>query len=447
MIRVRTLVLLLAVVCGPVAAQEPRPFPPPAAEKTVTLEARWVTVPVGYCDRYLPAGTGSVLTEKEVVAFVTDLASVLIKDVQVAPLMSVPSGREASVQVNDTRFFVTGLTAQMAGGTPVLVPHNQPIDIGPVVKVRPTVSTDGQSVKLDISGRRSVVEKVEAVPLVSQIRPAAGNTPPVSFTRYLDAPTISAKEVSRKLTVPVGGTAVVRGWREPAPELEPQMVMNAVPYLNRLFKTVSNKPAEVEVVLLVTAREVAAAKEVAAAPPEVIQAAAVEPAPPRVLVSALVMDVPAGFAAAAGLVDGEKGDTQAVLTVREERMLTALIRAAKADGKADVLSRPQIQVLDRQTGYIQVREESGPGMKAEIAPAVADDGRSVTLRVRFERTAAVPGPNRAAVALKATETATVPFARTVVLNFTSGRLGDGSGKDTLLILTPHLVRATGEAQR
>ena len=49
--------------------------------------------------------------------------------------------------------------------------------------------------------------------------------------------------------------------------------------------------------------------------------------------------------------------------------------------------------------------------------------------------------------IKATETAAVPVDRTVVLNFTSGRLADGSGTDTLLILTPHLVRAPGGAQR
>jgi hypothetical protein len=44
-----------------------------------------------------------------------------------------------------------------------------------------------------------------------------------------------------------------------------------------------------------------------------------------------------------------------------------------------------------------------------------------------------------AVTVKANETATVPFDRTVVLNFTSGRLADGSGTDTLLILRPHLL--------
>ena len=84
----------------------------------------------------------------------------------------------------------------------------------------------GTSVKLDVRARRSVVEKVEMIPLVTQIQPVpeAGRkpAPPVPFTQYLQAPTISVREVSKKLTVPVGGTAVVRGWHEPAPEREPE---------------------------------------------------------------------------------------------------------------------------------------------------------------------------------------------------------------------------------
>ena len=96
MIRLRTCALLVAVVCGPAAAQEPRPFPPPAAERMVTLEARWLAMPVGFCDRHLPAGAGSVLTEKEFIAFAADWTGAPITDAQVAPLMSVPSGREAS---------------------------------------------------------------------------------------------------------------------------------------------------------------------------------------------------------------------------------------------------------------------------------------------------------------------------------------------------------------
>src|SRR4051794_4651011 len=145
MIRLRTCALFLMVACGPVAAQEPRPFPKPAGEPMVTLEARWLTMPVGFCDSHLPAGAGAGLPDNELLKFVADWTGAPITDAQVAPLMSVPSGREASVQINDTRLFVTSLKACVVGGTPVLVPQNQPVELGPVVTVRPTVSADGKA--------------------------------------------------------------------------------------------------------------------------------------------------------------------------------------------------------------------------------------------------------------------------------------------------------------
>jgi hypothetical protein len=454
MIRVRTLALLVSAVCGLASAQEPRPFPPSAAEKTVTLEARWVTVPVGFCDRHLPASGGSILNEKEFTAFAVAWTDTPKPDVQVAPLMHVPSGQEGTVQIGDTRLFVTGLKAHVVNGTGVLVPQNEPIELGPVVKVRPTASADGKGVKLDVTGRRSVVEKVEMIPLVSQIQPVpeAGRkpAPPVPFTQYVQAPTIRTQEVSKKLTVPVGGTAVIRGWHEPVPEREPEAVTNAIPYLNRVFKNVSNKPPMVEVVLLVTARDVATAPQ-SAAPPvttgEVIPAAAVEPGPRSVAVAVAVdmriLEASPAFAADLGFSDAQPSPACVFLTGREHQLSDALIRAYKLEGKLDVLSCPSVQVPDRQTGFAMVGAEGGARVESRVTPAVAEDGQSVVLRVRFKQVttggsvALANGTKAPAFNTQETETtAATPFGGTVVMRLAKSS-ADGKKTDTLIFLTPH----------
>src|SRR4051812_38864393 len=103
MIRARTLAFLLAVVCGPAAAQEPRPFPPPAGETTVNLEARWVTVPAGFCDRHLSAERTPVLGDAELRAFLAAVQADRTAAVLAAPRLVVDSGQEGTVQLGETR--------------------------------------------------------------------------------------------------------------------------------------------------------------------------------------------------------------------------------------------------------------------------------------------------------------------------------------------------------
>lgn len=110
---------------------------------------------------------------------------------------------------------------------------------------------------------------------------------------------------------------------------------------------------------------------------------AVLDAPPKqVLLTAMVIQVPESFIEASGLNIGAKpGTTVWTLSAREAHMLDHVIRAEKAKGTngIDILSRPQLQVLDNQTGYVQVgQEETGVTLRAK--PRVAPDG-GVLLRV------------------------------------------------------------------
>jgi type II secretory pathway component GspD/PulD (secretin) len=104
-------------------------------------------------------------------------------------------------------------------------------------------------------------------------------------------------------------------------------------------------------------------------------AAALDVAPPQVAVSGLVLTVSREFLETAGL-STEKNETAWSLSVRETHMLTWLIRAAKANDKNfETLSRPQIQVCDKQTGFVRVGQDvvvaSATGTKIEGTTAIA----------------------------------------------------------------------------
>lgn len=143
-------------------------------------------------------------------------------------------------------------------------------------------------------------------------------------------------------------------------------------------------------------------------------AAALDVAPPQVVVSGLVMNVSRDFLETAGL-SADAGATAWSLSARETHMLTGLIRAEKANGKVEVLSRPQIQVADKQTGFVQVGQEvvigsatevkvggttqiafEKPvsrfvGMTLKVTPKLAPCGEAMTLSVDSQCSKAVPG--------------------------------------------------------
>ena len=68
---------------------------------------------------------------------------------------------------------------------------------------------------------------------------------------------------------------------------------------------------------------------------------ALDKAPAQVMVQAMVIQVPHGFAARSGLDYATLSAHKAVLSPRETKMFTGLIRGAIEHGECDILSRPQ----------------------------------------------------------------------------------------------------------
>lgn len=196
-------------------------------------------------------------------------------------------------------------------------------------------------------------------------------------------------------------------------------------------------------------------------------AAALDVAPPQVVVSGQVMTVSREFLETAGL-STEKGETAWSLSARETQMLTGLIRLEKVNGKLEMLSRPQIQVAAKQTGFVEVGQHlvlaSATETKVEgtttvtvekplsqfigtnlkVAPTFVPGGESVALAVESECTKLCPG-----LGSKVGNEVRPGFTLTTVKAAGSLKKGESlvlkadGDKDTvtLVVLTPSAVAA------
>ncbi|MBN9122670.1 MAG: hypothetical protein J0I06_26575 [Planctomycetes bacterium] len=131
---------------------------------------------------------------------------------------------------------------------------------------------------------------------------------------------------------------------------------------------------------------------------------------PQVVLSVLVLKVSDGFVAECGLdVGAAPGATSWTLSPREARMLTAIVRGAKARGECEVLSRPTLQVGDNQTGFVQIGQNPPLVAAGGEKPAHAPFG--ITLRATPRVTP--EGKLRLRTEAQITETAPVALTTTV----------------------------------
>ncbi|HJZ54868.1 MAG TPA: hypothetical protein VKE74_07905, partial [Gemmataceae bacterium] len=206
-------------------------------------------------------------------------------------------------------------------------------------------------------------------------------------------------------------------------------------------------------------------------------------AEPAILIDALCVKVPSAFCEQCGLDDGPGTAGPWVLSQRESRMFTALLRAEP--GK-EVISRPQIIASNNQAAVFQVGQEvpyavveppkdggdppvtklesKSVGVTLRVTPRLSADGRSIRLHTEAQSTQlgapvdlgrGVTSPVFHTQSSQAT--VVVPDAGTVVVRTgttTTGTvvmLRDGTkqaGKketiDELWVLTAHIVRAADE---
>jgi type II secretory pathway component GspD/PulD (secretin) len=195
--------------------------------------------------------------------------------------------------------------------------------------------------------------------------------------------------------------------------------------------------------------------------------AGLDKAPQQIMMQAMVVEVPHEFLERAGLnVGSEPGAMSWTLTARELHMLTQLFREAKGRGEIDVLSRPQMQVCDGQTGFVQVgqqfpvvgqpvRPAGGAnaselkmvhvGLQLKVTPKVSPDGASVCLDTETTLSKATGNANTPFSERSVRVAAQFPRGQTLV--FACGPQGQGGQKrETLVILTPTVLAPACETR-
>jgi RNA polymerase sigma factor (sigma-70 family) len=194
------------------------------------------------------------------------------------------------------------------------------------------------------------------------------------------------------------------------------------------------------------------------------------------LIQAVCVHVPLDFSKNSGLLDGKTDDVGGwaiLLTPRETRMLQSLLRAGREKQEIDILSRPQILVIENQTGFVQVgqdvpfaattaekkddKEASSQridyrfcGVSLKVIPRINPDGR-ILLRVDSELST-VTEPINLGNGIKAPAfnsqslktTILTSDGETIVLSGGCHRT-EKAGHEVLWLLTPHIVRGEGAA--
>src|SRR5262249_44846845 len=154
------------------------------------------------------------------------------------------------VRATDFKFFLTGVQTTVANGQNSFTPKNEPIEFGFCAALCPTVSADRQSVLLDLQVKRTTLsEQVPLVPLqipVPQLLEGPGNATtvlgqPAIFQMFIQQPQITTQSIDQKFSIPTGKPALIvagKEARETKSESGPAVV-SKIPYLSRLFKSVS----------------------------------------------------------------------------------------------------------------------------------------------------------------------------------------------------------------
>lgn len=362
-------------------------------------------------------------------------------NILLAPKVTAFDGQSVTVRTGDERTFVTGAETAKAHGQVVLVPKSTSVFLGNVIELSGTAAPDDKSVQLRARCTRTYLNgEPEQLPVVTQVTPifeGGSQGSPVPFTQHLQAPDIKTEKLDKTVTVPVNGTVVLGGWKEPAalkpgkaaPKLLPGkegaagydvVVLATVRVLrpdaidgtaSRVYKLRNVAAVDVARAIndyaraakfgaLVVGDAVSNSVCVKCPAAEQVRIAdlilALDKEPPQVVVQALVLEVPAGFMVKNGLTDGT--EPSCVLSPREMQMFNALLRTAKEKGECDVVSRPQLCVGDGKPGFVQVGQlfpvtaaagkvdYKHAGITLRVVPDIAPDGKSVNLTAELQHT-------------------------------------------------------------
>ena len=494
-------VVALLLMAAALTADPPKPAPD--SDTQILYEVRIVTVPADSPLPNCPSKPGEVifLTDAQAREHLEAVQGDPRANVLAAPRVTALPGQEAVVSNGQQQAFVTGLGATKVNGTVVLVPTSTMVDLGLTLKLTGAISADKKSTTTQVHfTERRLDGPAELVPVLYPITPVfegGSQGKPVPVTQFLQVPKVDTLAVEAKIVVPSGGHAVIAGptFTQEARVETKVPVLGDVVVLGRMFRNVGIGKVKMRTLLIVSPKVVEAPapvadgatsdavklRNVAAADmPKMFEAyiahnklsvkvvaeplsnsvlvegepaerklvcdllAKIDKPPAQFHMQMLFVKVPAGFARDCGIADGTEGTW--VLTPREVRMFGVAIREAKARDGLEVLSRPQLQVSDNQTGFAQVGEENN-GITARVTPRSGADGTPVLVRLETKITepgeavvVAGAGKLPAVNAQTTFTTAMVPVGGTFLVRVATGKKADGTATETLMLLTVSPVR-------
>lgn len=136
------------------------------------------------------------------------------------PKLTLFDGQSGVISVTDQQCFVTGVKPVQANAAneQTLVPVNQPFELGVKFALKPTVSADRRSVRLDLKANLANLasENVPSFPVTIFLTPVLegrAQGQPIPFTQSIQMPQFERQTLDTKVVIPDGGTVVFGAWR------------------------------------------------------------------------------------------------------------------------------------------------------------------------------------------------------------------------------------------
>jgi type II secretory pathway component GspD/PulD (secretin) len=182
-------------------------------------------------------------------------------NVMQAPKLSMFNGQTASLNVNDTQFFLSSVNVQPMMGIFTYTPIVQPFPFGVQLTMQAVITADRRFVRMSLAPTLTnlATPDVELFPIVVPIFPNLDGTftgNPVVLTQFIQQPRITTVSVQTTVAVPDGGTVLMGGLKrlsEGRNEFGPP-VLSKIPFINRLFKNVGYGRSTESLLIMVTPR-------------------------------------------------------------------------------------------------------------------------------------------------------------------------------------------------
>ncbi|MBL8798687.1 MAG: hypothetical protein JNM56_32635 [Planctomycetia bacterium] len=164
-----------------------------------------------------PVATRAVLDDCQLSQLMETIQEDQRSEVSLAPKLTVFDGQTASLQVVDYQYFVTNVQIVEHHGSVVFVPEQRAVPVGVQIQVKPVVSADIRSVRLDL--KMHCTDVAATVPLppvgcyVPQLLPDRMDGELVPITQFVQQPRVRRWNLEESVQLPDKQTILLAGWK------------------------------------------------------------------------------------------------------------------------------------------------------------------------------------------------------------------------------------------